>query len=205
MGAKERRERIKQATRQGILDGARQIAKQEGWAALTIRKLAEHIEYSPSIVYEYFASKDEILLALLHEGFRGLAEAMRRAQQSASDAQQQVLRISEAYWQFARDNPDLYQVMHGLGGVALDNTARAEAVLEVCAIAEETLLAWAAANDVRLADPFGHVEIVWGLLHGLVSITLMDRAVVEEGRSKQLLSNAMLALLQGWRSPAPSS
>ena len=76
MGVKERRERIKQATREGILQGARQIAQEEGWGALTIRKVADYIEYSPSIVYEYFDSKDEILRALMQQGFQTLAVAM---------------------------------------------------------------------------------------------------------------------------------
>ena len=181
------------------LDGARQIAQQESWSALTIRKLAEHIEYSPSIVYEYFASKDEILHALLREGFRILAASMEYGQHSTEDVSQQVVRVSEACWQFARDNPDLYQVMHGLGGVAIDNAARAEAVQAVCAIAEGTLVAWAKENQVLLPDPLGSTEIMWSLLHGLVSLTLIDRLDADEGHAKQLLSNGIQALLQGWK------
>lgn len=199
MGAKERRERIKHATRQGILDGARHIAQQDGWSALTIRKVAEYIEYSPSIVYEYFASKDDILHALLQDGFRELAAAMGRAQRSTDDTSQQVLRVSNAYWQFARDNADLYQVMHGLAGVNMDTAVRAEAVQGVCAIAEGTLVAWANDNDVVLIDSMGSTEIMWSLLHGLVSLTLIDRVDGDEARAKQLLRDGVQALLQGWR------
>lgn len=198
MGTKERRERIKQATRQGILDGARQIAQQDGWSAVTIRKVAEYIEYSPSMVYEYFASKDDILRALLQEGFRMLADDMQRAQQSTDDPMLQVERVSDAYWDFARHHPDLYQVMHGLAGVTADPVARAEAVQPVGAIARRTLVNWAEVNNVRLRDPGANADIVWSLLHGWVSIALIDRVYSDERRAHQLLHQAIHALLQGW-------
>lgn len=199
LGAKERRERIKQTTRQGILDGARQIAQEDGWSALTIRKVADYIEYSPSIVYEYFASKDDILHALLRDGFRELALRMERARQSTDDPMQQAVRISEAYWQFAYDHPDLYQLMHGLAGVPTDSAIRAEAIQAVCAIAESTLLGWAEANDVHLSDPLASTEIVWSLLHGWVSLTVIDRVYRDQDRARRLLIDAVQALLQGWK------
>src|SRR5687768_16278471 len=60
MGIKERREREKQVTRQSILTAAHRIARQEGWPALTIRKVADEIEYSTPMIYEYFTNKEEI-------------------------------------------------------------------------------------------------------------------------------------------------
>lgn len=199
MGAKDRRERIKQATRQGILHAARQIAQQDGWSALTIRKVADSIEYSPSIVYEYFASKDDILRALLHDGFRELAAAMERAQQATDEPSQQVERVTGAYWQFARENPDLYQVMHGLAGVHMEAAARADALQGVCSIAADTLVRWANANNVHLHDPIAGAEIVWSLLHGWVSLTLIDGVYPDQDRAQRLLHQAVDALLQGWR------
>ncbi len=202
MGVKERRERIKHATRQGILQGARQIAQEEGWGALTIRKVADYIEYSPSIVYEYFDGKDEILRALMQQGFQMLAAAMERAQHSTDDPEQQVVRVTDAYWDFAREHRDLYQVMHGLAGVAVDPAARAEAVQGVGSVAAETLVAWATANQVYLDDPVASAEIVWSLLHGWVSLTLIDGVYRDERRAKQLLDDALQALLRGWRAAA---
>ena len=202
MGTKERRERIKQATRQGILQGARQIAQQEGWSALTIRKVADSIEYSPSIVYEYFDSKDAILRALLQEGFQMLAVNMERAQRSTEDWAQQITRVTDAYWQFARENPDLYQVMHGLAGVRADAVARAEAGQRVGAIAARALMSWATANNVPLNDPMTSAEIMWSLLHGWVSLALIDRVYKDEQRAQQLLHHTVAALLRGWQAEA---
>lgn len=199
MAASARRERIKQVTRQGILDGARQIAQHDGWPALTIRKVADYIEYSPSIVYEYFDGKDDILRALLQDGFRQLAATMERAQHSTDDPHQQAMRVADAYWYFARDNRELYQVMHGLAGVHVDPAVRADSLQGVCGIAAATLVNWAAANNVQLDDPIAGAEIVWSLLHGCVSLTLIDGVYDDQDHAKQQLNAAVRALLHGWR------
>src|SRR2546421_2393952 len=120
MGIKQRREREKQEVRQGILTAAREIALHEGWQAVTIRKVAERIEYSPSMIYEYFASKEAILLELHSEGFRLLALSLNVARNSHEDYEERIVGMAEAYWEFAMRNPELYQVMHGLNGVPLD-------------------------------------------------------------------------------------
>ncbi|HEU4321880.1 MAG TPA: TetR/AcrR family transcriptional regulator [Roseiflexaceae bacterium] len=205
MGSKDRRARIKQTTRQGILAGARQIAQEEGWSALTIRKVAEHIEYSPSIVYEYFDSKEDILRALLQEGFQMLTTAMAQAQASTADPTERVLRLGDAYWQFAHANPDLYQVMHGLAGVTVSGEARAQAVQEVCRITEQSLIDWADAQGMRLADPYAATEVIWALLHGLISLRLADRLTGDEEHTRRQLRDAGQALLRGWALPTPGA
>ena len=60
MGIKQRRERERQEIRQSILCAAREIAAEEGWQAVTTRKVAERIEYSQSTIYEYFENKEAI-------------------------------------------------------------------------------------------------------------------------------------------------
>lgn len=199
MAAKDRRERIKQATRQGILDGALRIGQEEGWSALTIRKVADYIEYSPSMVYQYFESKEDILHTLLREGFRELALRMERAQRSTDEPWELVTRVSDAYWQFACEHVELYRLMHGLAAVPTDRIVRSEAVLGVCTIAESTLVTWANAHAVHLDDPRASAEIVWSLLHGWVSLSVIDGVYADQERAKRLLNDALRALLQGWR------
>src|SRR5437879_7057815 len=148
MSLKQRREREKQAMRQGILEAARQLARTEGWSAVTIRKIAEQIEYSPPMVYEYFASKDDLLLEILREGYRDLATTMQHAFHATEDSEQRLLNIGNAYCQFARAYPELYQVMHGLGGVPLEAQERMFAAREVCQITLEALTAWTQSNGV---------------------------------------------------------
>src|SRR6266446_10282149 len=70
MGIKERHERDREAVRRSILDAARELFDIEGYQNVSIRKIAERIEYSPAAIYGYFPSKDDIFFALAEEGFR---------------------------------------------------------------------------------------------------------------------------------------
>lgn len=199
MGIKERREREKHITRRAILTAALEIARQEGWSALTIRKVGEHIEYSAPMVYEYFKSKEDILLEILQEGFRQLTATMQQARTSAENGEERLLKIADAYWQFATNNRELYQLMHGLGGVPLDKTAIAQAVQEVCTIAQEAILEWAEIQNVAISDALGATEIIWSLLHGLVSLTLVNRVEGGEQRARDLMHHAIQSQLAGWK------
>src|SRR5438045_8917576 len=70
MGIKERQERDREAVRRSILDAARDLFVTEGYRNVSIRKIAEKIEYSPAALYGYFPSKDDIFYALAEEGCR---------------------------------------------------------------------------------------------------------------------------------------
>ncbi len=79
MGIKERQDRERQAVRQSILDAARDLFVSDGYRNVSIRKIAERIEYSPAAIYSYFPSKDDIFFALAEEGFRRLDAKVRSA------------------------------------------------------------------------------------------------------------------------------
>ncbi|HWF84619.1 MAG TPA: helix-turn-helix domain-containing protein, partial [Vicinamibacterales bacterium] len=64
MGIKERHTRDREAVRRSILDAARNLFVSHGYENVSIRKIAERIEYSPAAIYGYFPSKDDIFFAL---------------------------------------------------------------------------------------------------------------------------------------------
>ena len=68
MGVKERQEREREAVSRAILDAARDLFVAEGYQNVSIRKIADRIEYSPAAIYSYFPSKDDIFFALAEEG-----------------------------------------------------------------------------------------------------------------------------------------
>ena len=73
MGIKERQERDRRH-RHAILTAARELFVTEGYRNVSMRKIADRIEYSPAAIYGYFPSKDDIFFALAEEGFRELAQ-----------------------------------------------------------------------------------------------------------------------------------
>jgi AcrR family transcriptional regulator len=113
MGVRERRQRQREELRQAILDTAREIASAEGWPSVTIRRVAEKIEYSPPVIYEHFASKEQIVVELFRQGFRELLEAMRAARDAQTDPVEAVLAIGRVYWAFSVAHPEMHLGMHG--------------------------------------------------------------------------------------------
>ena len=114
MGIKERQERDREAVRRAILDAARDLFVTEGYGNVSIRKIAERIEYSPAAIYSYFPSKDDIFFALAEEGFRllgdpGLIEAQERLQNLSP-----IERVRAVFWhlyQFSRQQPEYFALM----------------------------------------------------------------------------------------------
>lgn len=198
MAATERRERQKLETRDGILNAARQIARQDGWGAVTIRRIADLIEYTPPIVYEYFASKDALLEELQAQGFAELADRVQASLASEPDARQRLLTATGAYLDFAYTEPELYQLMHGGSSAAVSLDKTLAQATRVGTIMEGCLQNWAAAESITLADPAAAVEMTWGLLHGLVSIEMLARIGGGQARVQQLARQGIEALLASW-------
>lgn len=73
-----RREREKEALRQRILDAAREMFRNEEYSQVSLRKIAEQIEYSPTTIYLYFRDKQHLVMELVAEGFELLHARMQR-------------------------------------------------------------------------------------------------------------------------------
>ncbi|GER91890.1 hypothetical protein KDW_60520 [Dictyobacter vulcani] len=106
------RERRRARTAQAILDAALAIIAEQGLQALSIREIAQRIEYSPSGLYEYYASKDEILDALIAQGLAQLNEMLAHVP-SGESASEWLFAIGEAYLAFAREHEQLYALIFG--------------------------------------------------------------------------------------------
>jgi AcrR family transcriptional regulator len=198
MGIKERRQRQRQELRGGILAAAREIASTEGWRAVTIRKIAAIIEYSPPVIYEYFDSKDEILLELMRQGYAQQLEAVERAKKAASGPEEALIDIGHAWLDLAFESPDLYQVMYGLGGVSFPVTElrkEGEKIAEVLRGAIEEILVKHGKED---EDVWGKVNMLWGTVHGLVSLAMAGRIVGGNEEAQRLADQAARDYLTAW-------
>ncbi|HEX8026815.1 MAG TPA: TetR/AcrR family transcriptional regulator [Vicinamibacterales bacterium] len=110
MGTRERQDRERQAVTASILDAARDLFIAEGYQSVSIRKIAERIEYSPAAIYSYYASKDDIFLALAAEGFHRLDDKVRAAM-TAGDALENVRGCWWAFYEFSQEQPAYFQLM----------------------------------------------------------------------------------------------
>jgi AcrR family transcriptional regulator len=110
MGSTERREREREEVRRKILDAARDLFVAEGYDRVTMRRIAEAIEYSPTAIYLHFEDKDDLVLALCREDFGRLLAAMER-QAPPQDPVEWLRQLGRAYAGFALENPNHYRFM----------------------------------------------------------------------------------------------
>jgi len=109
MGVKQRREREKSETRDKILDAARELFVSEGYEGVSMRKVAEKIEYSPTAIYVHFADKNELFHELCRQDFARLQEVV--ATEMPSDPIERLQKIGRNYIQFGERFPNHYVFM----------------------------------------------------------------------------------------------
>lgn len=110
MGVQERRARQKASIREEILDAARTLFVKEGYEHVSMRKIAEKIEYAPGTIYLYFRDKAEIMERLSEETFSKLLRKMQALNNDPSNPLEGLRRGLRTYIQFGIDNPNHYVV-----------------------------------------------------------------------------------------------
>jgi len=110
MASGERREREKAEVRERILSAARELFARRGIDAVTMRGIAEAIEYTPAALYVHFRDKDDLLRALCRNDFAALNEQQKRVSKVA-DPVERIRRIGLAVVRFAVEHPNHYRFM----------------------------------------------------------------------------------------------
>jgi AcrR family transcriptional regulator len=181
MASKDRILRLKEETRCNILEAALQIVKEDGWQALSMRKIADVIEYTAPIIYEYFSNKDAILLELTRVGFLKLSKELDEAKLKHRLPAKQLEAMWLSYWNFAFDNKELYQVMYGVSTNCscelVNELVEAEAVYyQFTELISEIM----EIKDLESEQICTKYYTFWSVVHGLVSINLLSRGSSDE-------------------------
>ena len=109
MGVKERKAREKRYLRQEILDAASELFVKEGYENVSMRRIADRIEYSPTTIYLYFKDKAELLESICHETFAKLIQRLTKIIEQPGDPVQRLKRGLLAYIEFGLENPHHYR------------------------------------------------------------------------------------------------
>ena len=195
MASKDRILRLKEETRSNILGASLDIVKEEGWPALSMRKIADKIEYTAPIIYEYFANKEAILMELTRKGFIILARDMKAAKEKHRLPEKQLEAMWLAYWKFAFAERELYQVMFGVDVNCC----------ELCEIMPEAEVPSTLVSEVieQIMAPSKPTEdevcvkyyTFWSVIHGLISINMVRRTTPDE-ITHEVLKNAISGIIR---------
>lgn len=191
-----RRARERAETRERIVEAALHVLETEGPSALTVRRIANDVEYSAPVVYQHFANKGALMAELVAHGHRLILAGFAHVAEEP-DVERRLTRTASEYVRFAGDHPHLYALMNG---TAVDAEARRHAAEAAIALLRELLTAWSATHAVPLPDLDEACEIIWGTLYGIASLGQLD--TVGNERARRLAQQALQALLLGWRAEA---
>jgi AcrR family transcriptional regulator len=187
-GIAARRERERAALRQSILEAARQLFRQEDYGSVSLRKIADRIEYSPTTIYLYFKDKHALVMELVAEGFSLLLERMVKARQA--DPVQTLRQSGMEYLRFSLEEPHYYRLMFQLHDQELNELCRQnerrvsdgcfDYLMETIARVRQSGRLVMPLSDLMVA------HILWAGLHGAASLALgglLERLPEEERRA----------------------
>ena len=192
MSVQERKERERADRERLIVATARELAEQQGWDAVTTRRLAERIEYSQPVLYSHFRGKREIIGAVALEGAAEMAAAVRSAASAADGPRARVTALARAYLDFAARSPAVYDAMFQLdGGLAFAQPDTPAPLKDAFAALLENL-GEVAGDGV---SPGLFTELFWAALHGLATLSRAGRLPPEDAERRTALLVDRLAVL----------
>ena len=186
MGSKERIQRLKEHARSNILQAALAIVKHEGWHALSMRKIADEIDYTAPFIYEYFTSKESLVAELANNGFLMLVSRIREARNSNTTPVEQLEAMWLAYWEFAFTEKELYQVMFGVEVNCSAMRPEYSNAEEVPILFSDVIRQLVRSEDNTEEKVCAKYFTLWSVVHGLVSINLVNKGKSEEINQKVL-------------------
>ena len=196
MSIVERRKREKEALSSRILTTAWQIVKEEGWQSLSIRKIADAVEYSVPVIYDYFENKEAILLEFGKQGFELVIKKLKAARNTSADPAEQLKAIANAYWHFAFKNKEYYQLMWGLSipCCEMDKCIPERSVFKDLIMEPMTAIIEKGKNKNVQACIKYHT--FWSILHGLISIKMIAPPGDTEELNKMVLDDAIAGFIK---------
>ena len=209
MGPKERREREREETRGLILDAARELFVAEGFDSVTMRRIAEKIEYSPTAIYLHFKDKETLLRELCAHDFLSLAQQLLEIQK-IPDPVEKLRQIGLAYVQFGLNYPSHYRLMFMTPHPPIDpnddmGVDKGNPEEDAYALLKDIIAEGIAAGLYK--EQYSDVELVgqtmWAGVHGVISLQIakcndgwIDWRPLEE-RSALMIDTLISGMLAG--------
>lgn len=161
-----------------IIDTARRLLISDGYAHLSMRKIAREIGYSATTIYLHFKNKDQLVHTLIEEGVSRLhRRLLSRSNQNGEGVRKRLRNLCSEYVIFGLDNPEYYEIMYmlhpeNLARYPADKYRRARKNLELLASVYQEGVD---GNVFQRLDSMLAASIIWSHMHGVVSLILSER------------------------------
>jgi AcrR family transcriptional regulator len=188
MGVKERRARQKRYLRQEILDAASELFVRDGFENVSMRRIADKIEYSPTTIYLYFKDKGELLEQVCAETFSRLAHKLSKILEQPGEPLERLRRGLMAYIEFGLENPHHYRatfMMRFPEEFDREKYTKPESPgMQAFDFLRRCVYDALAAGKFRVKDAELASQTLWAGVHGVTSLLITHQAFPWVGREK---------------------
>ncbi|HEY8608556.1 MAG TPA: TetR/AcrR family transcriptional regulator [Noviherbaspirillum sp.] len=205
---RQAQEDLRGALRQGMLDAATRLLREEGPSALTVRRVADAVNCSTTLLYSLFGGKDGLANELYLEGFARLKGAFAAAEQtgrknSDKDRLAPLRMHARIYHAYAKENPAYYMVMFGdaIAGFVPPVESRKQAWESLAALID-TFARLMEEGALPKSNPTAAARLLWAAMHGAVSLELKGY-YLKTDRADELFDAAVNAVLTALRVATP--
>jgi len=177
MVARSRKQKEKEDLRRLILDTAGELFTTEGYENVSMRKIAERIDYSPTTIYLYFRDKEELLREVCENTFSRLADEIRRSYDGAISPIERMRRGLLTYIHFGLANPHHYEVVFISSKVNFmaPNSYSFEGSMgqQAFELLASSVRECALSGDIRVEDIAVTAQTFWAGIHGVTSLLIV--------------------------------
>ena len=174
MSTSERKIKHRQEVRASIMEAAEDLVLKDGWEALSIRKIAEAIDYSVPVIYDHFINKEALLLEFVRRGFDQMNNSLAAAKKSVAEPELQIRAIAYAYLNFSQERKEYYRLMFGLGIPSCEEVNKIPELNRFVDIVIEPINSLVSIYPDKKIDTRVKFKRFWSALHGMISIEYMD-------------------------------
>lgn len=200
MGVKERREREKKVLRQEILDAASELFVKEGFENVSMRRIADKIEYSPTTIYLYFKDKAELLESLCYETFSRLSQRLSKILDQPGDPIDRLKRGMVAYIEFGLENPHHYRATFMMPiPESMDHEKYIKPDspgMQAFDFVRRCVFDCVSSGKLQVKDIELACQTLWAGIHGITSLLITHEHFPWVGRNK-LIHHTINTLVEG--------
>jgi AcrR family transcriptional regulator len=194
MGIAQRKEREREEMRKLILEAAQKLFLTYGFEKVSIRNIADEIEYSPATIYLYYKDKNELFFALHQKAFLKLIDEFAPIA-SIENPMDKLIEMGRIYLRFAIENPELYDLMF-IMTAPIETLACREDVWEdghqAFALVQQVVQECINAGEIHHTNAEEATLMIWSTVHGLAALRLRKRLSMfgeDEDRTKALMES----------------
>lgn len=175
MGIRERRDRQKTVLRTEIVEAARELFVKHGYESVSMRRIAEKIEYSPTTIYLYFKDKSELISAICEETFARLNKRIEKVVSTAADPVEAIKAGLLAYIDFGLKHPNHYRMVFLMPPEKREKTFEESAGYQSYQALCKSVQAGMDAGKIAPGDVAAISQALWAAAHGVTALLVAHK------------------------------